>query len=416
MLFLQCLSFLLGFLSNYILLKLAGINDYGQYVYVFNFIYLLVNFSLLGADTLLVKNLPVYEISKDYKMQKGVVSFAIIVAFLGAVVVSVVSVFIARVTPIGKNVGIINWFFIVIISLPLLSITTIIQSGLQGIKKIALSQLAEKIIRPGIVIIVVLLLFLFQKKISFDKLVTINIFAIGVTLLAAFLFYRQHLGSRLRNTRPEFEISTWMRSATAFFLVGILHIVNSRLDIFLLGIFKGNAQVGIYNIVLKISEIMGFVLAIVNLVISPVIAKLYTAGDLLQLRQLMTRSAQIVFICSFPLFLLIIFLRKYILSFFGISLDGNEALVILLIGQLVNILCGSVGTLLIMTGHQKFSLFSLFVALVFNIVLNIILTPWLGLVGTAIATASSLTIWNLLMSLFVRKKFKFFLHPFKILV
>src|SRR5262249_53868216 len=102
---LQCFSLLLGFLSNYVLLKLVGVNDYGLYVYVFNFIYLLVNFCVIGTDTLLVRNLPVYEVSKNYKMQKGVIAFAVVAALIGSVIVSFVSEIFVQFTPIAKNIG-----------------------------------------------------------------------------------------------------------------------------------------------------------------------------------------------------------------------------------------------------------------------------------------------------------------------
>ncbi|HMG66755.1 MAG TPA: polysaccharide biosynthesis C-terminal domain-containing protein, partial [Chitinophagaceae bacterium] len=94
-------------------------------------------------------------------------------------------------------------------------------------------------------------------------------------------------------------------------------------------------------------------------------------------------------------------------------LNGNRALAILCIGQLINVLCGSVGTVLIMTGHQKFSVYALVVSTVVNIILNILLTPRYGVVGTAIATAGSLMMWNLLMYWFVRKKVKIFPTAFQ---
>jgi len=164
LLLLQCFSLLLGFLSNYVLLKLVGVSDYGLYVYVFNFIYLLVSFCLIGAHTLVIRNLPVYEISKDYKMQKGVIFFAITAAVLGSLIVSFVSGILVQFTPIAKSIGSIYWFLLAIISLPMLSVTTIIQSALQGERKIALSQLAEKIIKPAIIITAVLSLFFLKKE------------------------------------------------------------------------------------------------------------------------------------------------------------------------------------------------------------------------------------------------------------
>jgi len=175
LLLLNCFSLLLGFLSNYILLKLVGVSDYGLYVYVFNLVYLLMNFCLIGADTLVIRSLPVFEISKDYKRQKGVILFAITAAFLGSIIVSFTSEIFVQFTPIGKNIGGTYWLWLAIISLPMLSITTIIQSALQGEKKIAQSQLAEKIIKPGIIIIAVLSLFFFEKEISFNGIITVSL-------------------------------------------------------------------------------------------------------------------------------------------------------------------------------------------------------------------------------------------------
>jgi O-antigen/teichoic acid export membrane protein len=286
---------------------------------------------------------------------------------------------------------------------------------LQGSKKIILSQLAEKIIKPTSMVILVLAVFYVQKEISFNKLILINLAAIGITLIITLIFFQRNIGFKLKDLRPAFEFNTWIYSAGSFFLLGILYILNSRIDIFLLGLLKGSAEVGVYNIGLKISETISFGLVIVNFVLAPVIAKLFAGGEMFQLQQIVTRAAQMVFLFSFPLVLLIFLFGQNVLAFFGVDfLNGNKALIILCFGQIINILCGSVGTLLMMTGHQRFSLYSLGISTVFNIVVNIILTPAYGVVGTAFATAGSLAIWNLLMYWFVRKKIKIYPAAFKI--
>jgi O-antigen/teichoic acid export membrane protein len=264
-------------------------------------------------------------------------------------------------------------------------------------------------------VILVLAVFYVQKEISFNKLILINLAAIGITLIITLIFFQRNIGFKLKDLRPAFEFNTWIYSAGSFFLLGILYILNSRIDIFLLGLLKGNAEVGVYNIGLKISETISFGLVIVNFVLAPVIAKLFAGGEMFQLQQIVTRAAQMVFLFSFPLVLLIFLFGQNVLAFFGVDfLNGNKALIILCFGQIINILCGSVGTLLMMTGHQRFSLYSLGISTVFNIVVNIILTPAYGVVGTAFATAGSLAIWNLLMYWFVRKKIKIYPAAFKI--
>jgi O-antigen/teichoic acid export membrane protein len=59
-----------------------------------------------------------------------------------------------------------------------------------------------------------------------------------------------------------------------------------------------------------------------------------------------------------------------------------------------------------MSGYQRFSIYSLGASTIFNIIFNLILTPKYGIVGTAIATAGSIAIWNCLMYFFVRNKLR----------
>ena len=70
------------------------------------------------------------------------------------------------------------------------------------------------------------------------------------------------------------------------------------------------------------------------------------------------------------------------------------ALVALVLGQLVNVGAGSVGYLLIMTGHQIPCARVFFASAVVNVILNAIAIPRFGILGAAIATAFSMMLWN----------------------
>jgi O-antigen/teichoic acid export membrane protein len=132
---------------------------------------------------------------------------------------------------------------------------------------------------------------------------------------------------------------------------------------------------------------------------------MFERKEMKQLQNLITRSAQFTAIIGIPVALLIIAFREYILRFFGVDfLVGETSLQILVLGQLINVLFGSVGMLLLMTGNQRFSIISLSVSIAINIGLNCLLTPRLGITGTAIASASGIFVWNLSMYFFVRKK------------
>ena len=116
-------------------------------------------------------------------------------------------------------------------------------------------------------------------------------------------------------------------------------------------------------------------------------------------------STTINVVVSTLLVCVLLIFRKFILGIFGADfLIGETALIILCLGQLVNSVCGPVGSVLQMTGHQKAFQNILLGALVVNLALNFLLIGPLGMNGVAIATAAGLVFWNLVSTLYIRKK------------
>lgn len=404
---LQCLSLSFGLLLNYLLVKSVDLNTYGSYVYIFNLLSLLLSFSVFGVDTLLVRSVAVFVSLNKFQQLKGILIFSIAIAVIGSVIAGFFSAqFLHHVHDLEKKMN-VKWVALAIPALIILSIASLCQACLQAQAKMVQSQLGDKLLRPIIMILLVVSIVPAAVTISLQQLIWMNLLAIGTALLISLFFFRTSIYSKIKNVKPLFELGSWFATTVSFFAVNILYVLNSRADILLLGTLIGNKVVGIYNVVLKISEIISFVLAIINFIIAPLAARLYNEGELIQLQKLVTRSAQVTLVISLPMIVSFIIFRNEILLFFGIDfLNGKEAFVILCLGQLLNVLFGSVGTLLMMSGNQRFSMISLIFSLLLNIILNLVLVPQYAILGTAIATASSLGLWNLLMYFFVRKKMK----------
>jgi O-antigen/teichoic acid export membrane protein len=87
-------------------------------------------------------------------------------------------------------------------------------------------------------------------------------------------------------------------------------------------------------------------------------------------------------------------------------------LAILTVGQLVNAGKGSVASLLNMTGHERDTSRILIMAAGMSLALNFSLTPMLGAIGAAIATAATLITWNVVMVRTVRRRIGIRASPF----
>lgn len=85
-----------------------------------------------------------------------------------------------------------------------------------------------------------------------------------------------------------------------------------------------------------------------------------------------------------------------VLSIFGPDfVAASAALRILALGQLVNLATGSVGTILIMTGHQRISLLNSVAGAVMVVILGLILIPRYGATGAAAAASITMAIRNI---------------------
>jgi len=155
----------------------------------------------------------------------------------------------------------------------------------------------------------------------------------------------------------------------------------------------------------QISSLISFILLVINAPLAPAIARLYSEQQLVQLQYAITKSARLVFLLSLPVAAFIIIFGGWILMIFGADFtEGAKALSILATGQLVNITMGSVGIILVMTGHEKTLAISFGVAAIVNLALNFLLIPRWGINGAATATATSMIIWNVTLMIIIRRK------------
>ena len=77
------------------------------------------------------------------------------------------------------------------------------------------------------------------------------------------------------------------------------------------------------------------------------------------------------------------------------KITAYAALVVLGVGVLTRSAVGSVGTLLLQSGHQNYNAFNIVAVTVANIVLNLYLIPRYGFLGAAIATSVALAAINI---------------------
>jgi len=165
-----------------------------------------------------------------------------------------------------------------------------------------------------------------------------------------------------------------------------------------------NANIGIYNVALKIATFSTFSLQAINSILAPKIARSYASDDKVLFQRVIRFGARINFFSTLVIVLGIILGQKWILQFFGDDfVNGTPVLIILCIGQVISSMSGSVGVILQMTGKQGVYQNIMLVALILNLVLNFSLTPVYGNFGAAVATVVSIAAWNLIGAIYLKR-------------
>ena len=77
---------------------------------------------------------------------------------------------------------------------------------------------------------------------------------------------------------------------------------------------------------------------------------------------------------------------------------------VLALGQLLNAFSGPVGLLLNMSGHQKSVMKVVLAVLAWTLLANVVLVTYLGILGAALATASSIAIKNIWLLVVAKRK------------
>lgn len=197
-------------------------------------------------------------------------------------------------------------------------------------------------------------------------------------------------------------------------MTGMLTFVIGQTGVVLLGIFRGESEVGYYDTVVKLASLTAFVLQAINAMIAPKFSELYHSGKIKKLLRLARKSTKLIFWTSTPILLVLTFFGKFILkTLFGEPfVVGYSAMLFLVIGQFVNAISGSTGIFMNMTGNEKKFRNIIAISSVINVVLSVVLIPRFGMYGAAFAAMISMIFWNICTLLFIRTKFGCFVGYF----
>lgn len=395
----------LAFMTQVFLARVMGAAEFGIYSYAWSWAALLTIPALLGLNTAVLRYIPEYTAKDDGPRLFGVVrasqalvlGVGVVVAAIGGAVVFLLGDFVPAyyVVPL----------YIALASIPLWALLNQQCALSRAFGWVALASFPRNIAAPSLLIAGVAILLAAGGEAN-------GVTVLGVAAASFFIIVplhrmrlRRRIGAALPAAKPRYETGVWLRVAFPLFLLSGFQIVLDRSDLIMLGMFLAPEDVALYQAAVKTSAVVAVMLAMLNFLGAPRIAKLHAEGRHRDLQKLVTGIVGWVFWPSLLAALIAILFGGSILKLFGPEFEGGAlALAILAMGKLVHASTGPVGYLMALTGHQNASAKVFGTCAAINIALNLLLIPEFGLVGAAVATSLTLVLWNLWLLILVRRR------------
>lgn len=395
-----------GFITGLILARLLKAEGLGVYSYAMAWVFILGIPAMLGLQQLLVREVSSYCAQNQWGLLRGLISYSKRAVIISSTLIVITAAVIVWIFWGGPSSVKLKAFLIALLLVPVGALSVVYGSILRGFQKIVISQLPEMVIKPMLFLLMVIFWFvIFKNSPSPVGAIVFNLISSVIAVLVLRFYLIKHTPYEVTNARPEYRLSLWLKSGFVLLMLTGMGVINARTDIVMLGAMKEAKTVGLYSVATSVASLVTFVLLSVNTSFGPLLTRLYKTGQRDVLQKEITYSARVAFAFTLPIAICLILFRKWILLLYGSEFtDASTALVILCLAQLFNVAAGSVGLILVMTGHEKEASIGFSAGAVANVILNLILIPKWSKEGAAIATAISTVMWNLVMAWFVWKK------------
>jgi O-antigen/teichoic acid export membrane protein len=183
-----------------------------------------------------------------------------------------------------------------------------------------------------------------------------------------------------------------LRFGSKAMLSGMFAEVNSRLDVLMVGLFCSDSATGVYSFASMMVDGLYHVLAMIRINFNPMLVTAVRDHDWSKVRSLRSMSCRVIVpaIAGASLLIAVAFLAiaLWIVPGKGL-LGGFPSLLILLAGLNAVSALVPFDNLMLVSGHPAYQTLQQITAVVANIVVALLLLPWLGIAGAALGTVAN---------------------------
>lgn len=394
------------FILHILIARFVGEDEYGNYIYVFSLINLIVILVKFGFHQTILKYFPIYFESQDWghiNALRRFVNQKVTLYYLIAIIFSAGFVFF-----FGEGISreLKNIIYISGILLPFLAIIHIQESICRSMGYIKLPLIPVNLIFPiSFAFILVFLNFFTSVKLTAKILMFIHALILVVLCFGFRIFIDSKLERKFTFTPKKQTKNEWWRVSRDMLLVNGFLVLMNKTDTIMVGSMIDTKSSGIYFICTKIGAFISFIQIAINYIIVPKIPILFKNNRIKELQEMIGKATALIFCLEVVVCFFVFIFREQLLLLFGEAfLDGEIILITILFSYLFSAYTGAAIGALSFTGHENYVRNILLVSAILNIILNYALIVFYGLIGAGLATAITTVIQRIILLYYIKKK------------
>lgn len=399
------LSSVLGLGINALLARLLTISDLGIYFLLIGFVALSTTLAQAGILHVLLRRValsPFVGLLRDAAQD---IKCVCVYVGIGLVIVCTLvfisfgywlDVFVQQVPRLDSLV------FLVILWTVILAYQGVVTESFRGLHDVRAAILFGGIIANTLLITALSILFIKTSAISLIHVVILIICTASLSLILGLTLLSKRVISTQRSVKIS-HLESLGREAAPLLLSGLLMVVLTQGDLWLVGLYLGNEDAAIYGAAVKLAILSGMPLNLVNAVLPPYIAQLHATRQYAELGKILRVSAAFASIPALMMAGIAILAGDQVLGhLYGENFRQAAPLfAILCAGQLIHVLLGSGGLVLMLTGNGK-------TLMVITLMSSLLLVAGgmaaasFGAIGIALAAATALVFQKVVMWKWIR--------------
>lgn len=389
-----------GLLVGVQLARGLGADGYGIYGLAMSILSLASIPAEFGLPQLLTREIAYAQVRDDLPSIRGIMNWANKTVLALSAAIAVVGLVAWTVLTRLDSVT-LAWTLLAGLPLvPLIPLSNLRSAAMRGLQHIVTGQLPELVVRPALFSLLLLIASISSgPRLSPVLAMIVQALAATLTLCVVSAILHRLLPRSARIEPTSAKKTAWIGSAWPMALTEAIRVLLGNFSILILGFLSISSEVGVFRVATSVGVILTMPTSLMHVISAPLLSRLYANGDLERLREVLRAAAWIMLAGALLFCIPFIVAGSRILTIvFGADFaTANVPLLFLMLGAVVSSAFGASVTLLNMTGYERRVTRAFILSLTILFLTSIPLIHVFGVAGAAIANATAIVSWNLIL-------------------